>query len=258
MNETNVYSPIYPVKYEDRGTCFYCGCESEFEDFAPPKRYFQYYYRSGDDASFASIPCCKECHGFLKTCPAGLIDERKTHINRYIEKKYRLALNVYEKWDEDELEEIGKSLAESIVAGIPLGEETYNRLRYPGFEYEINDTVFHARRQNTKLFTVRGETFDNFRNALQYTSRSYRININVLKEWLMKYDSIFDDALTAYFNHIEEEQVLKHKKKLCKEFAKEHKRNVNFITGALDAYEQANSDLTLEQCLKLLYEERIK
>jgi hypothetical protein len=256
--EQQVYAYASPVNYQDIGICYYCGCESEHEDYAPPKDYTAFYLTTGENCSLAIMPCCKECFGLLANCRAGLLDDRKLYVNKCIERKYRKALNIYEKWDESELVELERTLAHSVKAGINLGEEAYKRLRYPGFEYEIEGSVFHARRRNVEIFSVFGERFDNFRNALQYASRSYKININTLKEWLMEHNTNFDNSINAYFNHQEEEVVRKKKKKLCDEFAKEHKQNSNFVKGALDAYMEANPSITIEECLALIYDERIR
>ena len=257
MEEEEFYSCIRPVHVFDVGRCFYCGCEAEFKDYAPPLKYAEFYLKTAENCSLAIIPCCKECCEYLQSCREGLIEERKEYINRKIEKKYKKALNIYEKWDEDEAQESGQ-FVRSVTAGIKLGEEAYKRLRYPGFEYEMDGTIYHKRRLNIQEYSVFGEYFDNFRNALQYASRSYKVNINTLKELLMDHNGSFDNAINAYFAEIEAEKILNEKKKLCREFAKKHKQNVNFVLGALDAYERANPELTLHECLDLLYEERVK
>jgi len=257
MEELNVYSPIVPVNAKDIGVCYYCGCEAEFSDHAPPQRYVSYYLTTGENCTFAVVSCCKECLDFLSTCREGLIEERKIHVNTRVERKYRKAINIFERWDESELREVSRQFEQSIRAGMVLGEEAYTRLKYPGFEYEIDGTVFHARRQNLIIYSVFGEEFDNYRNALQYAARSYKININVLKEWLMEHDTVFDDAINAYYEFQDKERIRKKKKKLCTEFSKKYRQNPSFISGALDAYEQSNPALTSEQCLELIYMERI-
>ncbi|QKX16923.1 hypothetical protein [Microbulbifer sp. YPW1] len=258
--EQEVYSRIVPTSVRDVGKCYYCGCEAEacFDDFAPPKSSVSFYLNSGENCSFAVIPSCKECHFFLKTCRDGLLEGRKLFVNRCIKKKYRKALNIYERWSEEELENLSRTFSESVKAGIRLGEEAYVRLKFPGYEYEIDGTVFHARRRSVELFTVFGEEFDNYRNALQFAARTYRININVLKEWLIEHGANFDEAINAYFRHIEEEKLRKKKDKLCREFAKTYKQNSNFVKGALDAYMDANPSLSMEECLQLIYKERVK
>ena len=256
--EQEIYSRIVPVNVTDVGKCYYCGCESEFDDYVPPKACVSFYLTSGENCSFSIVPCCKECHEFLIPCREGLLEERKVYVNKRIERKYRKALNIYERWSDDEVKELNRIFAVSVKAGIQLGEEAYIRLKYPGYEYEIDGTVFHARRQNTTVFSVFGEEFDNYRNALQYASRAYKINVNTLKEWLLEHNAVFDDAINAYFRHIEHERIERKKQKLCKEFSIEHKQNSNFVKGALDAYMDANPSLSMEACLRLIYEERVK
>lgn len=253
----DLYSYAFPVNTGDIGICYYCGCESEFQDHAPPVRHASFYITSGENCSFTRIAACKECMQFLERCHDGLIEERKKFINKKIQKKYGKALNIYERWSNDEIVDMDKSLAYSIQAGLNLGKEAYQRLMFPGFEYEIEGNVFHARRKNVETFTVFGEEFDNFRNALQYAARSYKININILKEWLIQNNAVFDDAINAYFKYQEEERIRKQKQKLCAEFSKKHKQNVNFVKGALDAYIEANPYLSMEECLQLILVERV-
>ena len=253
-----VYSQIHPVDIGDVGKCYYCGCESFESDYVPPRRVAPFYLNTGASCSFAIVPVCKECHEFLEPCREGLIEERKVYVNKKIERKYRKALNIYEKWSEDEVSDLSRDLAKSVRAGINLGEEAHDRLVYPGYEYEIDGTVFHARRRKVKTFTVFGEVFDNYRNALQYASRSYRININTLKDWLIDHGGDFDKAINAYHEHQEQERLRKKIEKTCKEFASKHRQHPSFIKGALEAYMEANPLLSMEACLDLIYEERIK
>ena len=258
MDLKEVYSPARPVQVGDVGKCYYCGCEAEKIDHVPPVRYLEFYLATSENTSFATVPCCKECDSFLENCRQGLLEERKRYVNDAISRKYRKALNIYERWSEEELAGMSADLKKSIRAGLSLGEEAYARLRYSGFEYEIDGNVFHARRKNVKKFTVFGEEFDSFRNALQYASRSYKININTLKDWLMLHNSDFDAALTAYFEHIEKENFEKEKKRLCTEFAQKYKRNKSFVQGAVTAYLEKYPELSIRQCLEKLYEDRIK
>lgn len=260
MDDSTVYSRANPIHVEDHGICYYCGCEAEheFDDYAPPKYDSPFYIKTGEGCSFAIVPCCKECHGFLLRCREGLIEERKRFVNKAIDKKYLKALRIYERWNEQELDELDRSLALSVRAGIKLGEEASLRQRYPGFEYEIEGTVFHSRRRNIKIYSVFGEEFDNFRNALQFASRAYKININLLKEWLMDHDANFDQSINAYFEDLEFKKIERKKNILCSEFSKKHKQNVNFVKGALNAYMEMNPQLTMEECLVLIYNERVK
>ena len=186
-----IYSRITPIDVSHVGKCYYCGCEAFADDYVPPIRCAAFYLNTGDSCSFAIVPVCSECRDFLEPCREGLIEERKRYANKKIEKKYRKALNIYEKWSREEARQLSRGLANSVKAGIELGGEAYARLVFPGFEYEIDGTVFHARRRKVQTFSVFGEEFDNYRNALQYASRAYRININTLKEWVVDHGGDF-------------------------------------------------------------------
>lgn len=253
-----VFSRMSPISVEDVGKCYYCGCEATHDDYVPPIATASYYIRTGDNCSFIIAPCCNECHTFLKHFRGGLLDERKKHVNLKISKKYKKALNIYEKWSIEEANDLSFSLKHSILAGLNLGEESYARLKYFGFGYEHEGNLFHARRKEIKKFLVFGEEFDNYKNALQYASKAYRININILKEWLIDYEANFDNAITAFFQEKEQKEFEKKKTKLCNSFSKKYKKNSNFIKGVLNVYLDEHPHLSIEECLELIYIDRIK
>lgn len=254
----DIYSKIHPLSVSDVGVCYYCGCEAEKIDYAPSVKYLDFFLETRESAAYCMLPCCIECFSFLIDSREGLIENRKKIVDKGIKKKYKKALSIYERWSEDEISELSLDLQKSVLAGIELGKEAVSRINFPGFEYEIDGTIFHKRQVESRSFYVFGERFVNFRNALQYASRAYKININKLKELVMDHGNSFDDALETYFEQLERERLEKLRKKLSKEFATEHKQNVNFIIGALEAYEAANPELSLQECLDLIYEERIK
>jgi|GEM_PF-2655131 len=74
----------------------------------------------------------------------------------------------------------------------------------------------------------------------------------------MDHQNSFDDALNFHFDEIERIRQEKIRTDLSKEFARKHKQNINFILGALDAYESANPELSIQECLDLIYKERIE
>ncbi|MCJ8312949.1 MAG: hypothetical protein HRU38_12250 [Saccharospirillaceae bacterium] len=260
MNDDKYYSRARPVDVRFHGVCYYCGCEAEskFEDFIPQKIDIEFYLQTKEACPFAIVQCCKECHYFLMNCRSAVIKDRKKYINKSIKRKYGRALNIYERWSEDEFEDLSDSIIKSIIAGMKIGKESDDRIQFSGYEYEIDGTIHHKNEIEVKIYQVFGEEFDDFRKALQYASKSYRINITVLKQRLIDNQIDFDKAIKTYHAELEQKLLEKQIDKLSKEFALKHKQNKNFVKSALSAYIQINPLLSMPQNLDLIYQERIK
>jgi hypothetical protein len=106
-----IYSQIHPFHLEDVGNCYYCGCEAEEVDYAPPVKYLQFFIETGESASYCMIPCCIECHQFLSVSREGLIENRKKVVDQKIRKKYKKALSIYERWSDDEIRGLSDDLS---------------------------------------------------------------------------------------------------------------------------------------------------
>ncbi|BCE01288.1 hypothetical protein [Marinicellulosiphila megalodicopiae] len=260
MEENKYYSKAIPVNVKYHGVCYYCGCEAEskFDDYIPQKSDLTFYLETNEECAFAIVQCCKECHSFLMDCRIPVIENRKKHINKSIKKTYKRALNIYERWEVDELDDLSVDFIKSIKAGIALGKEADDRIQFAGYEYELDGTVYHNKASKPKTFTVFGEEFEEFRSALQYAAKQYRINISVLKKRLLDNNIDFDQAINAYHQEMEELIIEKQKEKLCKAFALKHKQNTNFVKSSLTTYLENHPALSMIQCLDLFYKERIK
>ena len=252
------YSSIIPVSYLDVGICFYCGCESEFSDYVPPIRYKNFYIRTNETAVFSSVPCCKECLNFLNDCDQGTVEERKIHVNDRIGAKYSKALTIFKRWDESEIIDLDESFAISIRAGIILGSESQSRMRYSGFEYEINGSLVRVDKREDVLFDVFGEIFDDYNHALKYASKAYKINIVVLEEWLKQTEADFCLAIDSFFANQKKQLFEKNKSKLCRAFSKKHAQNSKLMRSMLDSYLDMYPEYSVEYCLQLMLEERIR
>ena len=260
MDADKYYSRARPVDVQFHGVCYYCGCEAEskFEDFIPQKNDLAFYLQTSEPCSFAIVQCCKECHYFLINCRIAVIKDRKKHINKSIQKKYAKALNIYERWSEDEFEDLSNAIIKSIVAGMKLGKESEERMQFSGYEYEIDGTIHNKKEIEFKTYQVFGEEFDDFRKALQYASKAYRINITQLKQRLIDNKIDFDKAISAYHAEVKKKIFEKKINKLSNAFALKHKQNRNFVKSALITYTEKNPQLSITQCLELIYQQRIK
>ena len=260
MTEHKFYSKAMPVDVQFHGVCYYCGCEAEskFNDFSPKKSDLAFYLQTRETCSFAIVQCCKECFEFLINCRIPVIEQRKKHVNKSIKKKYKRALNIYECWNEDEFEDLSPAFIISIKAGITLGKEAFDRIQFAGYKYEINGTIHHINSTEVKTYTVFGEAFDHFRDALQHASKSYRININTLKQCLIDNNIDFDEAITAYHEKINQTKLEKELHKISKIFALKHKQNIKFVKSTLRTFLVKNPHLSKKECLELIYQAYIK
>ena len=249
------YTPLTPANYLDAGLCFYCGCESDLDDYVPPIIDLEVSLKITITQIYVAVPCCDECSIFLEDCIAASIEDRKSHVNNAISKKYLKALTIYKRWDENEINDLDSSFATSIKAGIKLGREVQQRLRYPGYKHELDDDVAIVKQIDEQSFSVFGEVFNNFDHALKYAARSYKINIVVLEAWLSDYDYNFDAAITAHFSRKEQELFRKKKDRLCRDFAERFGKDINWVKTKLDINLASYPDDSMEICLQMILED---
>ncbi len=205
------------------------------------------------------IPACKECRDFLLDCKEGKIDERFDYVKIRIAKKYRKALSIYHSWkNDDALDEMSESFKKSIKAGLSLGHEADDRLRYQGFDFEFDGWIRPRRVVEAISYDVYGEKFDLLRDALLYASENYRVNINVLKERIMDNGGDFNQAIKNYHDEIERDLFDKKKSKLSREFAQRHNQNLTFIQRSLEHYLEVLDTNDVARCLDEIYAERVK
>lgn len=252
------YHLLIPTYSNSFNTCFYCGCIASEHDFVPPLKYREFYLTTQESADFLKVPSCKECAEHLKTCKGGTVEERLNFAKKKLAKKYDKALIIYEMWSIEELDSLDFSLRHSIEAGLKLGEETTNRLLFPGFTYEAAGIEQKVSYLPTKNFNVFGEQFTAFRDALDFASKAYRIPKNTLKDYYADHDNNFENAINAIHKATAEKEFQKQLKTLCSQFAKQHKQAVIFVHKQVDRYLTENEDMSIPEALTLLYETRVK
>jgi hypothetical protein len=187
-----------------------------------------------------------------------LLGQRVDFAKAKLARKYKRAVRIYEVWEKDEVEGLDYGLKRSVNAGLKLGKETYDRLRFQGFDFEVEGEKHSAYYVDLAEFSVFGDNFDNFRDALNYASKAYRIPKAKLIEMFSEHENSFDKAIKAFHLELERKLYEKELKKLCGEFAKEHKQNVKFVMHTVEIYRRNNENMTIEKALKKLYEEQIK
>jgi len=251
------YHQLVPSYSSSFNTCFYCGCIAAEFDYAPPVQYRDFYLATKEASEFLKIPTCGECHEHLKTCKAGTLEERRTFAKDKLAKKYAKALTIYEMWSENELNDLDFSLRHSIEAGLTLGEETTERLRYPGFDYEAAGHQQSVPYNTPKYFEVFGDQFTTFREALDFASKAYRIPKNTLKEYFADNNNSFEEAIHAIHKEVAEKEFNKQLKTLCNAFAKKHKQPIVFVHKQVERYLSENEEMTISEALEHLFITRV-
>ncbi|MEL0630818.1 hypothetical protein [Psychromonas aquatilis] len=257
-DEMDLYRQVNATHYTFFNSCLYCGCIATKHDLAPPLKYAEFYLKTREEADFYRIPACVECFEFLRTEKSGLLAQRVDIVKSKLAKKYKKAIRVYEMWDLDEISDLDYHLSNSIRAGLALGKESYERFKFKGFDFEADGERHTGFYIKNEILTIFGEKFDNFRDALDYGSRAFRIPKAKLREMFAEHNNCFDTAIKKF----QEEMALKiYKKELkekCKFFADEHKQNIKFVMHAVEIYRSKNSNLTIDKALIKLFEDRFR
>lgn len=253
-----LYRQISALHGHDFNTCFYCGCIATETDLVPPLKYAEFYLKAREDADFYKVPSCKECYEILATDRSALLGQRADNVKKKLARKYQKAIRVYEMWDEDELQELDYSLNRSIKAGLSLGREAHERVKFRGFEFEANGEKYRSHFYKKDLITVFGQEFSNFKDALDYASKAFRIPKAKLRYLFMEYNNSFDDAIKFFQNEMEKKLFEKELTEKCKPFAEKHKQNIKFVMNTVELYLKENNLLTIDTALEKLWHERIK
>ena len=253
-----LYRQVNAIRSKDFNKCFYCGCIASHYDYVPPKKYAEFYLRTREEADFYQVPSCQECIDLLKTDKSSLLAQRVDKVKAKLSRKYQKALRVYEMWDVDEVEELDYQLQKSIKAGINLGQETYERCKFKGFDFESEGEKHSVHYIKDKAFTIFGEEFNNFRDALDYGSKSFRIPKAKLRDLFAEHDNNFDKAIRLFQEELAKKLFEKELKQKCKTFAEQHKQNIKFVMHTVELYMKKDETLTIDTALDKLLLERFK
>lgn len=257
-DETELYRQMSAVHGKDFNTCFYCGCVATKYDLTPPLKYAEFYLKTREDADFYRVPACKDCFDFLRNEKSGLLGQRVDVVKRKLARKYQKAIRMYEMWDHDEIEDLDYHLKKSVNAGLILGKESYERIRFKGFDFEADGEKHSAHYVENETLTVFGDKFDNFRDALDYGSKAFRIPKAKLSEMFAEHDNCFDTAIKVFQEEMARKIYEKELKEKCKVFATEHHQNIKFVIHTVEIFKAKDENLTIDTALIKLYEERFK
>lgn len=245
------YQTLTPSSNLAFNTCFYCGCEATDYDFCPPTKLLARKPSLRVSTDLLKIPCCYECHDFLEHSQATTLEERVQFAKDKISRAYEKPLRIYEMWAAEEAESLGEDLKRSIIAGLDLGEEAYKRLRYPGFSYDL-DGSFNAAEESDESYEVFGEVFYDFRDALEYASKTYRIQKNTLRELFFEHGNSFDDAISFVHEEVARKSHTERLENLCGEFAKRHNQPLKFVMKTTQTLLNNDPNLNIEEALAML------
>jgi len=246
------YFAMTPISRQTFNTCFYCGCEATEIDYCPPLKFTEIYRLSRESSERLKVPSCYECADTLKKCIAGSLEERVVFAKDTISDKYKTALRIYEMWTETELPSLGDEFRTSVSAGLSLGEEAYNRLKYRGFAFDVEGVVTNASNIEVETFEVFGEVFYDFRDALDYASKAYRIPKNTLKELYLEHDNNFNKAIDHLHKMLAAKEHQKQMKLYCGRFAKDFNQPLKFVTSTVQKFLDEDESLTIQEALDKL------
>lgn len=117
--KNQVNREVYEVLYKcfigkDNNECFYCGDRAETWDHQPPiSRVDDYRALNFEREIFIKVPCCKECNSLAGDTLTSSLIERDTLIKTKIFERYHKILST-PRWDEEELDELGPVLRQSV------------------------------------------------------------------------------------------------------------------------------------------------
>lgn len=257
MDYENYYERLSAVHSVDFNKCFYCGCEASEIDFIPPISFIQEWKSANQSADFITVPSCFECFDLLKTHNSATLDSRVNALKILLSSKYEKAINIYNLWKKSELEQMDELFQKSLDAGIKLGAESIERLRFRGYDYEINGSVTRLESAQRHTITVFGEEFSDYKDALEYASSSYRINKVQLSELYFENGKSFDKAISAFHRSVEAKKLENELTKLCREFAKKHSQNSSFVVRTIKRFLEDDPELTISLALEKLYNEHV-
>ena len=257
MDYKKYYEPLVAVNSSDFNRCFYCGCEANHADYIPPISFIHDWRDGSREAEFIAVPSCNECFDLLKKHNTGTLGERVDVLKKLLAKKYEKAVRVYTMWSPEELEDMDTAFQISLQAGINLGKETVSRLRFNGFDYEVDGSITRVGKAPNKPYKVFDETFENFKQALEYASHTYQIKKSRLSELYFENGENFDSAIEAFHRSLEARKLLDAIEKPCEVFAEQYNQNRNLVIREVKKYLRADENLTVKEALDKFYSLRV-
>jgi hypothetical protein len=99
--------------------CSYCAEISDTFDHVPPVSFAGWDKANAPMNKKVGVPACKECNTLLSNRLLMTVGERASYLARKYGKRYKKVL-AFEDWDQEELEELGYNLKQSILASLVI------------------------------------------------------------------------------------------------------------------------------------------
>jgi hypothetical protein len=113
-NSEKVFDASYMEKGRIGDPCVYCGQPSDTYDHVPPLHYVERMRQTDvDKSNLRKYPACRECNSIIGGQIINTLEERRKHVRAHLKKKYASYLRM-PYWDEEELAELSKELADHI------------------------------------------------------------------------------------------------------------------------------------------------
>jgi len=257
VNYEKYFEPLKAVHAANFNRCVYCGCEASVSDYIPPIKYIHDYRDGTKEADFVSVPSCTECFSLLKNHNSGTLEFRTLVLKKLLAEKYSKAIRVFNHWSPEEIAEMDTAFQISLNGGVSLGKETLSRIRFSGFDYEVNGSITRVPKPQESVFTVFGETFEDYKTALEHASATYQIKKSRLSQLYYDNGESFDKAVEAFHRSLELQRQEDEIKKPCDDFANRYSQNPTYVFRMVSRWMAANPDLSVDEALDRLYKQRI-
>lgn len=252
MDYEKYYEPLKAVHSSDFNRCIYCGCEASCSDYVPPISFIHDWRYGNREADFISVPACTECGDLLKKQNVGSLEMRKDILKDVLADKYEKAIRVFNHWSEEEIKEMDTSFQRSLNGGLNLGKEAISRVRFAGFDYEVNGSITRVAKPEKRVFKVFEHEFDSFKEALECACEVYQIKKSRLSQLYFESGESFDKAIETFHHAVEEKKLENEIKIPCRDFAKKYKQNSDFVLRTVKKYMTEDEELDVNMALAKL------
>ncbi len=258
MDYEKYYEPLKAVHSADFNRCIYCGCEASCSDFIPPINFIHEWRDASRDADFISVPSCTECRDLLRKQDIGSLDLRIDTLKGLLADKYEKAIRVFNHWSDEEIQEMDASFQRSLKGGSNLGKEAITRIRFAGFDYEVNGSITRVAKPEKRLFKVFEHEFNSFKEALEFAVSTYQIKKSRLSQLYFESGESFEKAIEAFHHSVKQQELESAIKKPCREFAKQYKQNSDFVLRTVMKYMTEDEELEVNMALAKLGQRYVK
>ena len=113
--------------------CTYCGLLGETIDHVPPKsiRNRLVELDLANPQHFREVRSCRECNSIIGARPPWTVSARRRELHKILKRRYAKYLEM-PNWTEEEIEELGPGMQESVREGLVVKALTQARIAWTG------------------------------------------------------------------------------------------------------------------------------